>query len=65
MHHEHQIILQAAMEENAATSTGSPHTPSTTATTRGIPPPKSHSQGQATMVSTPLPRVVVPFRPWR
>jgi hypothetical protein len=27
-HHEHQIVLQASMEENASTSSGSPHTPS-------------------------------------
>jgi hypothetical protein len=36
-HHERQIILQATMEENVATSSGSPHTPSTTATTGGVP----------------------------
>jgi hypothetical protein len=40
------------MEENAATSSGSPHTPSTAATTGGVPPPNSPSQVQATMVST-------------
>jgi hypothetical protein len=51
-HHEHQIILQATMEENDATSSGSPHTPSMTTTTGGVPPPKSPSQVQATMVST-------------
>jgi hypothetical protein len=34
-HHERQIVLQVAMEENVATSSGSPHTPSTTATTGG------------------------------
>jgi hypothetical protein len=27
-HHERQIVLQAVMEENVATSSGSPHTPS-------------------------------------
>jgi hypothetical protein len=51
-HHERQIVLQAAMEENVATSSGSPHTPSTTATTGGVPPPNSPSQVQTTMVST-------------
>jgi hypothetical protein len=40
------------MEENVATSSGSPHTPSTTVTTGGIPPPNSPSQVQTTMVST-------------
>jgi hypothetical protein len=39
-HHEHQIVLQVAMEENATTSSGSPHTPSTIATNGGVPPPK-------------------------
>jgi hypothetical protein len=48
-HHEHQIILQAAMEENGTTSSGSLDTPSTTATTWGIPPPKSPSQVRATI----------------
>jgi hypothetical protein len=38
-HHQHQIVLQVVMEENAATSSGSPHTPSTTSTTRGVLPP--------------------------
>jgi hypothetical protein len=51
-HHEHQIVLQAAMEENVATSSGSPHTPSTTATTGGVLPPNSPSQVWTTMVST-------------
>jgi hypothetical protein len=32
-HQEHQIVLQAVMEENVATSSGIPHTPSTAATT--------------------------------
>jgi hypothetical protein len=40
------------MEENAATSSGSPHTPSMTATTGGIPPPNPPSSVQTTMVST-------------
>jgi hypothetical protein len=52
MHNEHQIILQETMEANVATSSGSPHTPSTTATTVGILPPKSPSQVWATMVLT-------------
>jgi hypothetical protein len=51
-HHERQIVLQAAMEENVATSSGSPHTPSTTATTGGIPPPNPPSSVRTTMVST-------------
>jgi hypothetical protein len=51
-HHERQIVLQAAMEANAATSSGSPHTPSTTATTGGIPPPNPPSPVWTTMVST-------------
>ena len=42
-HHKPQIISQETMEENVATSSGSPHTPSTTATTRGVPPPNSPS----------------------
>jgi hypothetical protein len=40
------------MEENDATSSGSPHTPSMTTTTRGVSPPKSPSQVRATMIST-------------
>jgi hypothetical protein len=40
-HHEHQIVLQAVMEKNLNTSSRSPHTPSTTATTGGVPPPNS------------------------
>jgi hypothetical protein len=50
--HECQIVLQASMEENVATSSGSPHTPSTAATTRGILPPNPTSSIQTTMVST-------------
>jgi hypothetical protein len=50
--HERQIVLQAAMEANVATSSGSPHTPSTTATTGGIPPPNPPSSVWTTMVST-------------
>jgi hypothetical protein len=37
-HQEHQIVLQAAMEENATTSSGSPHNTSTIGTIGGIPP---------------------------
>jgi hypothetical protein len=51
-HQERQIVLQVAMEENVATSSGSPHTPSTTATTGGVLPPNSPSQVWATMVLT-------------
>jgi hypothetical protein len=40
------------MEENVAISLGSPHTPSTAATTKGVPPPNSPSQVHPTMVST-------------
>jgi hypothetical protein len=50
--YERQIVLQAAIEENAATSSGSPHTPSMDATTRGIPTPKPPSAVQTIMVST-------------
>jgi hypothetical protein len=49
-HHECQIVLQAAMEANVATSSGSPHTPSMTATTGGIPPPNPPSSVRTTMV---------------
>jgi hypothetical protein len=38
-HRKHQIVLQEVMEENVATSSGSPHTPSIDTTTRGISPP--------------------------
>jgi hypothetical protein len=51
-HHERQIFLQAAMEANAATSSGSAHTPSTTTTIGGILPPKPPSLVGTTMVST-------------
>jgi hypothetical protein len=40
---ECQIVLQATMEANVATSSGSPHTPSVAATTGGIPPPNPPS----------------------
>jgi hypothetical protein len=33
------------MEENVATSSGNPHTPSTTVTTGGVPPPNQPSSG--------------------
>jgi hypothetical protein len=51
-YHERQIVLNSAMEANVATLSGGPHTPSMVATTRGVPPPNSPSQVQATMVST-------------
>lgn len=40
------------MEANVATSSRSPHTPSTTATNGGVPPPNSPSQVRTIMVST-------------
>jgi hypothetical protein len=51
-HHKRLIVLQEAMEANSATSSGSPHTPSTVATTGGGPPPNSPFPIQTIMVST-------------
>jgi hypothetical protein len=51
-HHKSQIVLQAVMEANDATSSGSAHTPSTNATTGGVLPPNSPPQVLTTMVST-------------
>jgi hypothetical protein len=50
---ERQLVLQAAMEENVATSSGSPHTPILATTTGGIFPPNPPSPVQTTVVSTP------------
>jgi hypothetical protein len=50
--HKRQIVLQATMEANVATSTGSPHTPSTTATTGGILSPNQPFLVWTTMVLT-------------
>jgi hypothetical protein len=49
-----QIILQATMEENGATSSGIPHTPLKTATTGGISPPNPPSSVSTTVVLTPF-----------
>jgi hypothetical protein len=50
---EHQLVLQAAMEENSSTSSGSPHTPILTTTTWGMFPRNPPSSVQTTTVSTP------------
>jgi hypothetical protein len=50
--YERQVVSQAAMETNAATSSGNTHIPSTTVTTGDVPPPKKPSLVQTTMVST-------------
>jgi hypothetical protein len=69
--YEHQIVLQEAMEENVATSSGSPHTPLMTATTGGILPPNPPSLVWTTVVSTPstsgsglIPSVVMTTAPF-
>jgi hypothetical protein len=50
--YERQVVSQAAMETNVATSSGNPHIPSTTVTTGGFLPPNQPSLVQTTMVST-------------
>jgi hypothetical protein len=45
-------VSQAVMETNVATSSGNTHTPSTTVTTGGFPPPNQPSSVWTTMVST-------------
>jgi hypothetical protein len=50
---ERQLVLQATMEENVATSSGSPHTPISATTTGGILPPIPPSPVQTTVVLTP------------
>jgi hypothetical protein len=50
---ECQLVLQATMEANVATSSGSPHTPVTTTTSGGILPPLPPSPVRTTVVSTP------------
>jgi hypothetical protein len=50
--HNRQIVLQEAMEENVATSSEIPHTPSMASTIGGIMPPNSPLPVRITMVST-------------
>jgi hypothetical protein len=50
--YEHQVVSQAAMETNVATSSGNTHISSMTVTTGGVPPPNQPSSVRATMVST-------------
>jgi hypothetical protein len=50
--YERQVVSQAAMKANAATSSGDSHIPSMTVTTGGVPPPNQPSSVRATMVST-------------
>jgi hypothetical protein len=50
--YERQVVSQVAMETNVATSSGNPHTPSTTVTIGGFPPPNQPSSIWTTMVST-------------
>jgi hypothetical protein len=50
--YECQVVSQATMMTNAATSLGNTHTPSMTLTTGGFPPPNQSSPIQTTMVST-------------
>jgi hypothetical protein len=50
--YERQVVSQAAMETNAATSSGNPHTPSTVVTTGCFLPPNQLSPVQTTMVLT-------------
>jgi hypothetical protein len=50
---ERQLVLQAAMEENGFTSSGSPHTPILAKTIGGIFPPKPPSPIWTTVVSNP------------
>jgi hypothetical protein len=45
-------VSEAEMEPNPANSSGNSHIPSTTITTRGVPPPNQPSPVRATMVST-------------
>jgi hypothetical protein len=52
MPHERQIVLQAAMEANVATSSESPHTPLMAVTKGGIPPPNPPSSVRTTVVLT-------------
>jgi hypothetical protein len=47
-----QVVSQAAMEENTATSLGNTHISFTTITTGGVPPPNQPSSVRATLVST-------------
>jgi hypothetical protein len=50
--YERQVVSQAAMETNVATSSGNTHISSMTVTTGGVPPPNQPSSVQTTMVST-------------
>jgi hypothetical protein len=49
--YERQVVSQATMETNAATSSGNTHISSTTVTTGGVPPPNQTSSIRTTMVS--------------
>jgi hypothetical protein len=51
---EHQLVLQAAMEENVSTSSRSPHTPVSATTTGGMLPPNPTLLVWTTVVSTPF-----------
>jgi hypothetical protein len=48
--YECQALSKAAIETNATTSLGNPHTPSTTVTTGGFPPPNQPLSVWTTMV---------------
>jgi hypothetical protein len=50
--YEHQVVSQATMEANAATSSGTTHISFMTITTGNIPPPNQPSPVRTTMVST-------------
>jgi len=51
--YERQIVLQTTMEENVATSSGSPHTLISATTTWGIFPPNPPSPVWTRVVSNP------------
>jgi hypothetical protein len=51
---ERKLFLRATMEENVATSSGSPHTPITTTTREGIIPPPPPSPVKASVIPTPM-----------